>query len=211
MLSYVFCSYRFAALAKQSGRPGVHRRGVLEICPQLERVRVASGGTGLLPLCLENRGVASGRVEWARAIAMWDRILLRRPARPRGGPSSESLETLDKVGDYYAIFAHHWLRHIASVRGDIPGEIAEAEAEVRLGTERGNDEALAWGFYGKANALARAAVPWRLGASDKGIELTREKGSLTCMVASLVLGFVRVQASDYGGHVPFLERWQGRS
>jgi len=119
----------------------------------------------------------------------------------------ESVGTLDKVGDWFGMFSHHVLRHIAAVRGDNSGELAEAEIEIAIGTARGDMETLCWGQYGKANALARA------GRIDEAQELTAravllgtDRDSNLLGIALGTLGFVRLQASNYSGARDALER-----
>ena len=68
----------------------------------------------------------------------------------------EAVGVLDKVGDWIGFFSHHMLRHIYAVRGDIPMELVEAEFEIAYGRARGDAEVLAYGQYGKADALARS-------------------------------------------------------
>ncbi|WP_435011952.1 serine/threonine-protein kinase PknK (plasmid) [Tundrisphaera lichenicola] len=113
---------------------------------------------------------------------------------------SDSLGVLDKTGDYYSLFAHHFLYHIQEVRGDIPRELAEAEVEISLGNVRGDGEALSWGYFDKAYALACA------GQTDpaselalRAVEILHSRGSTVESKAQQVLGFVRLQASDHIG------------
>ena len=206
--NYVCCSYRFAAFAKRSGRPQ-------HIAVAYSKFALNWGVFGLHRIArgycrnvLKLVGSLPHDVEWARAIAHVGTAHYFEGRLDDGEQLlRQSSETLEKVSDYYAIFAHHWLRHIAGVRGDIPGEIAQAEAEVRLATERGNDEALAWGLYGKANALARAGhTEEALELATEALEIVRRQQSLTQLVAGLVLGFVRIQASDYAGACTILEK-----
>ena len=82
----------------------------------------------------------------------------------------EAVGMLDKVGDYTGMFTHHFLRHIYSVRGDIPRELAEAETEIAIGVACDDAETLAWGHYGKAGALARA------GRIDEALEFAGPRG-----------------------------------
>jgi serine/threonine protein kinase/tetratricopeptide (TPR) repeat protein len=114
---------------------------------------------------------------------------------------------LDKVGDWIGMFSHHTLRHLHSVRGDIRSELAEAEYEIATATARGDRDLVAWGFYGKADALARA------GQLEEASELAvRAVDELSCLKSTTlgfalgVLGFVRIQSSDYVGAREALER-----
>ena len=118
---------------------------------------------------------------------------------------------LDKVGDWFGMFSHHTLRHIHSVRGDIRSELAEAEQEIALGTARGDRVTLSWGLYGKADGLARAGNFAE--AENLAARSVEELTSLKSNTAGLglgVLGFVRLQASDYAGAREALERSRSR-
>ena len=96
-------------------------------------------------------------VTWARVLAQVGAALYFAGRLDEGEAlSRQSMEILDKVSDYYTNWTHHWLRHSHAVRGDIGKELIEAEAEILLGTTRGDDETLGWGLYGKADALARS-------------------------------------------------------
>ncbi len=118
----------------------------------------------------------------------------------------QAVEPLDRVAQYLTSFSHHFLRHLYAVRGDIPSELAEAEAEIALGTIRGDGEALAWGKFGKASALARA------GRTDEALELTRcaveillRRKSMAVVIAQGIEGFAHMQASDYAAARSVLE------
>ena len=123
----------------------------------------------------------------------------------------EAIGTLDKVGDWFGFFSHHMLRHLYAVRGDIPMELVEAEAEIAIGRTRGDAEALAYGQYGKADALARA------GRFDEAnelmvpvVEVLVARDSLALLIAYGHLGFVRLQSSDYSGARAALEKSRDR-
>ncbi len=119
----------------------------------------------------------------------------------------EAVGTLDKVGDWFGMFSHHFLRHIYAVRGDIPRELAEADTEIAIGTARGDAETLAWGCYGKAGALARAGrIDEATDLAARAVEGLVARKSLTVMIAYGVLGYVRIQSSDYAGAREALER-----
>jgi tetratricopeptide (TPR) repeat protein len=118
----------------------------------------------------------------------------------------EAVETLDKVGDWFGFFSHHTLRHLYAIRGDISKELAEAEAEIATGKARGDAEFLAYGQYGKADALARAGR--HVEANElvaPAVELLVARNSLALLIAYGHLGFVRLQASDYSGARAALE------
>jgi tetratricopeptide (TPR) repeat protein len=105
---------------------------------------------------------------------------------------------LDKLVDYYATFAHHFLRHMYAVRGDIPGELTEAGRERQLALARGDQEALGWADFDEAEALARAGMcDQALPLAQKAIDLMNARGALTEAKARQVLGWVQLQASDF--------------
>ena len=119
----------------------------------------------------------------------------------------EAVGHMDKVGDWFGAFSHHILRHIYTVRGDIPRELVEAEAEITIGTLCGDLDIVAWGQYGKADALARAGrVGEAQGLSARAVESLNAHGSWAVSIAYYVLGFARLQASDYTGARAALEQ-----
>ena len=157
VLSYCYNSYRSAALAKQSGKPefiagscskiffswGMFSLGSFmnDFMRRAEKAAESCHRVEVMALTKAHVGGVhyySGRLDQAEAD-------LR-----------EAIGTLDKVGDWFGFFSHHMLRHLYAVRGDIPMELVEAEAEIAIGRTRGDAEALAYGQYGKADALARA-------------------------------------------------------
>jgi tetratricopeptide (TPR) repeat protein len=201
LIEYTLACYRLAVVAKRSGKPE-HR------CVAYTKFGI---NFGLFSLA----GVAQfyGRLA-KKAAALCDRDEDRSRTNADVGmvlyyagkldaaeqELTSSLAILDKVRDRTALFAHHHLRHIHGVRGDTARELAEADYEIGVGTASGNWEPLAWGHYGKANALARAGKleqAQELAAS--AVTLTRANGSWVLTVASAVQGFVRLQASDYEG------------
>ena len=117
-------------------------------------------------------------VTWGRVLAQVGATLYFAGRLDEGEAlSRQSMEILDKVSDYYTTWTHHWLRHSHMVRGDIGKELIEAEAEILLGTMRGDHEALGWGFYGKADALARLGrTDEALALVSKALELMRARG-----------------------------------
>ena len=164
MLGYTHACYKIGMLAKASRNPehvavafskfalnwglfGLHRLGRVYSRAALRAVELRSRD-----------------VPWARTMAHVGSTHYTAGRLDLGEASlRESVEILDKVGDYYATFSHHFLRHIYAIRGDIPRELTEADVEITLGTDRGDAEALAWGCYGKANALrgrAGSTRPW---------------------------------------------------
>ncbi len=118
----------------------------------------------------------------------------------------DAMGMLDKGADYISGFSHHCLRHLYGVRGNIPLEIAEAEAEFALGTARGDEEVLAWGTFGKANALARSGqTDLALELAQRSVNILRQRKSMAEAVGHGVLGFARIQASDYAAARTALE------
>ena len=123
----------------------------------------------------------------------------------------EAVATLDKVGNWMGFFSHHTLRHLYAVRGDIPMELVEAEVEIETGKARGDAEALAYGQYGKADALARAGrVEEANELMAPAVEVLIARDSLALSIAYGHLGFVRLQASDYSGARAALEKSRDR-
>ena len=123
----------------------------------------------------------------------------------------EAVAILDRVEDWFGFFTHHTLRHLYAVRGDIPRELAEAEIEIATGRARGDPEALAYGQYGKADALARAGRHEEaLELVTPAVELMAARNSLALLIAYGHLGFVRLQASDYAGARSALEKSRDR-
>jgi len=107
----------------------------------------------------------------------------------------ETVGMLDKVGDWFGVFSHHILRHIYAVGGDIPREPAEAEAEIAIAMARGHMETLAWGHYGKADALARAGrIREAQDFSARAVESTNSRNAITLAVAYGVLGKTKAAA-----------------
>ena len=212
VLSYCYNSYRSAALAKQSGKPefiagscskiffswGMFSLGSFmnDFMRRAEKAAESCHRVEVMALTKAHVGGVhyySGRLDQAEAD-------LR-----------EAIGTLDKVGDWFGFFSHHMLRHLYAVRGDIPMELVEAEAEIAIGRTRGDAEASAYGQYGKADALARA------GRFDEAnelmvpvVEVLVARDSLALLIAYGHLGFVRLQSSDYSGLVPSLEKSRDR-
>jgi eukaryotic-like serine/threonine-protein kinase len=207
MLGYTRACYKIGMLAKASRKPehvavafskfalnwglfGVHRLG-----RKYSRAALVA---------VESRG---RDVPWARTMAHVGSTHYTAGRLDQAETSlRESLGILDKIGDYYATFSHHFLRHIYAVRGDIAREVTEAEAEIALGTSRGDGEALAWGCYGKANALARAGrIDEAVEQISRAVEILHSRESTAQSVAFQILGFVRLQASDYAAARAALE------
>jgi hypothetical protein len=118
----------------------------------------------------------------------------------------EAVAVLEKVRDWFGGFSHHVLRHLYGVRADFAAELEEADFEIANGVARGDPETIAYGHYGKSHALAmvgRAEEAERL-ATDSVAALPIR--STTIGIAYSILGFVRLQASDYIGARDALEQ-----
>ncbi len=210
VFDYTVSSYKVASFAKRSKDPELVARAYSKL--GLNCGMFALGGLvmGFVRRAQEPpRNRADGPMSYGigRGMSAWRPLLSAAGStRPRPYYASPS-DTLDKVGDWFGLFSHHVLRHLYAVRGDIPRELVEAEAEITIGTLCGDAEFLAWGQFGKADALAR------IGRLDEASELAnRSLESLTARrataagIASAVLGFVRLQASDYTGARAALEQ-----
>jgi serine/threonine protein kinase/tetratricopeptide (TPR) repeat protein len=212
ILSFCYVVHRMAALAKRSRKPEVVAAAYSKIfyswamfslgwfmkdfMRQAELAARACGRAELTALIKGHVGgghYCSGRLDEAEAE-------LR-----------EATRTLDKVGDWFGFFCHHKLRHIYAIRGDIPRELVEAEVEIEVGKSRGDAEALAYGQYGKADALARAGrVEEANELMAPAVESLIARDSLALLIAYGHLGFVRLQASDYAGARAALEKSRDR-
>ncbi|WP_165227463.1 serine/threonine-protein kinase [Aquisphaera insulae] len=204
---YTFCSYKAISLAKVLGSP--------------ERLFEAHAKQGLNCGMFSLGWAAMHYLRAAQKVAATCRqTLVQATARAylgcghyfRGRLAEAEVELrdavgpLDKVGDWFGMFCHHILRHIHSVRGDSPRELAEAEYEIAIGEDRGDRDTLAWGCYGKANVLARSGRAEEAEAlAIRAVELL-PAGSTSLGIALGVLGFARLQASDYPGARDALER-----
>lgn len=199
VLNYCYSSYRIAALAKKSRKPELIAAGYSKVfyswgwfslgwfmkgCMRQAEKAADSARRVEVTALVKGHG---GGVEYYNGRLDEAEVDLR-----------EAVETLDKVGDWFGFFTHHTLRHLYAVRGDIARELVEAEAELAIGKARGDAEALAYGQYGKADAMARAGRHEE--AKDlvgPAVELLVARDSLAVLIAYGHLGFVRLQASDY--------------
>ena len=204
---YTYCSYKSIYFAKLLGTPELVR-GRFEARPQLRDVLVRLGRHALRATGPEDRGIVPSdpSSRQRRGLTSGCAHYFRGRLDEAEADMLQAVGPLDKVGDWFGVFSHHILRHIYLVRGDIPRELAEAEREIAIGTDRGDDETLAWGYYGKADALARAgqareAIP----LATRAVELLPMR-STSMAIALGVLGFVRLQASDYARLATALER-----
>jgi tetratricopeptide (TPR) repeat protein len=209
---YTFCSYKaiyfakilgtperlFEAYAKQGLNCGMFSFGWVA----MHYLRAAQGAAAS---CRQSLVQATARAYLGCAHYFCGRLTEAESAM------LEAVGPLDKVGDWFGMFCHHILRHIYAVRGDFPKELAEAEGEIATGEDRGDRDTLAWGYYGKANALARSgrtkeAEPLAVHA----VELLPAR-STSMGIALGVLGFVRLQSSNYPGAREALEQARAAS
>jgi tetratricopeptide (TPR) repeat protein len=209
---YTFCSYKAIYFAKILGTP--------------ERLFEAYSKQGLNCGMISFGWVAMHYLRAAQgAAASCRRSLVQATARAYLGCAHyfcgrlaeaeadllEAVGPLDKVGDWFGMFCHHLLRHIYAVRGDFPKELAEAEGEIAVGEDRGDRDTLAWGYYGKANALARSGRTKEAESlALHAVELLPAR-STSMGIALGVLGFVRLQSSNYPGAREALEQARAAS
>lgn len=212
VFEYTHASYRVAGFAKRSRRP------------EFVAIAYAKLGFNCGMFGLSRLGMHFIRVA-QKAANSTERDHLKAIAKAHVGCAQyfsgqldaaeaslqESVELLDRIGDWLGIFSHHTLRHLYSIRGDIPSALAEAEKSIAIATSRGNREILSWGRYDKADVLARAG---RLAEAKEYADLSvAELSSLRSIVQGIalgVLGYARLQASDYAGAREALERSRSR-
>ncbi len=206
--NYTQGCYRIAVLAKQSRKPEHYavayskfglNLGMFSLHPLA--IRYARSAQKVAESCPREEQRAWARAHFGMTLYMSGQLDAAE-SELRG-----AVGILDKVRDHTGMFTHHFLRHIASVRGDIPRELAEADTEIAIGLASDDAETLAWGHYGKAGALARAGrIDEALEFAARAVESTRIKSSNTFAVATGVLGFACLQASDYAGARQALEQ-----
>jgi serine/threonine protein kinase/tetratricopeptide (TPR) repeat protein len=208
LFKYTHVCYRIGALAKRSRNPEYICFASSKFAINWSIFGVSWLGSIYGRAALKAVESHPHDAEWAKTIAHVGCIkYMAGQLEEAEAHLLESVDPLEKVGDYHATFARHFLRHVYGVRGDISRELTQAEAELALGMNRGDLEALAWGQYGKANALARAGrVQEAIDLANRAVESLHAQGSLTEAVARQVLGFVRMQASDYATAVAELEK-----
>ena len=203
IFEYTHNSYKVVAFAKQSRNPSSSSQSLTrEFGLNSRHVRAVLARHVLHPLrrkatelCRRDEVKATAEAHIGCALYMSGQLM--RPSRASG----MRREILDKVGDWFGMFSHHTLRHIHSVRGDIRSELAKAKQEIALGTARGDDVAR---FRGDCTARPMA---WHGPGISRRPRICRPLGveeltSLKSNTAGLglgVLGFVRLQASDYAG------------
>jgi serine/threonine protein kinase/tetratricopeptide (TPR) repeat protein len=208
MLTYTQCCYKIAALAKQSKKP--------------EHVAIAYSkfGLNLSVFSLDWFAMVYSRIA-VKAAESCRRDEVQAMARAHLGTTHycggrldeaekhlrEAVGILDKIRDSIGMFSHHFLRHIYAVRGDIPAELTQADAEIAIATASGDAETLAWGQYGKADAFARAGrIDEAQDLATRSVDALIARNSMTLAIAREILGFVRLQASDYTGARTALEQ-----
>ncbi len=208
LVRYSYCSYKMAGFAKHLKQPEMVTIGYSKI--GFNFALFALGGLGL------------GYIDQARqASQLCQRTEVLWPYKAHLGIAyyclsrldeaedvlHETVVHLDKVGDWFGAFAHHILRHVYTVRCDIPRELAEAEAEVQIGTTCGDRDIVAWGHYGKAGIFARTGrIDEAMQSALLAVDHLTKTGAWAVSIAEQVLGFVRLQASDYAGARAALER-----
>ncbi len=208
LIRYTYCSYKLAAFAKRSGKPELVALGYSKI--GFNCALFALGGLGLGYIRRAQQAAEACR----RSDVLWlfkSHLGLAYYCLGRLDEAEtvlrEAVGHMDKVGDWFGAFSHHILRHIYTVRGDIPRELVEAEAEITIGTLCGDQDIVAWGQYGRADALARAGrVEEALDLSARAVDSLNAHGSWAVSIAYQVLGFARLQASDYTGARAALEQ-----
>jgi tetratricopeptide (TPR) repeat protein len=212
VLNYCCSSYSLAALAKQSGKRELVAAGYSKIFYSWGMFSLAWFMTGFMRRAekaadsCRRADVIALTMAHVGGVHYFSGRLSEAEADLR-----EAVKTLDKVGDWFGFFSHHMLRHLYAVRGDIPSELVEAEAEIATGRARNDAEALAYGQYGKADALARAGRHEEANELvTPAVELLIARDSLALLIAYGHLGFVRLQASDYAGARAALERSRDR-
>ena len=174
IMSYSYPAYQIAALAKKSGRPELVAAGFSKIFYTWGLFSLS----GFMKGCMHRAEKAAQSCRRAEVRALPRPMLaafitISGRLREAEEDMLEAVAILDRVGDWFGFFTHHTLRHLYAVRGDIPRELAEAEIEIATGRARGDPEALAYGQYGKADALARAGrheEAHRTGHSRRGID-----------------------------------------
>ena len=169
LFNYTHCSYKIAAFAKQIEEARTGRRGLFQARPQLRHVLARMGSPrGFRSVAPRRRRHRAG----GPTCGQWPGRMSAATITSAGGSTQaeadlrEAVGTLDKVGDWFGMFTHHFLRHIYAVRGDIPRELAEAEAEIahRHGARRRGGAGLGALWQGRR---PRPGRPGRRGAGTR--------------------------------------------
>ena len=112
----------------------------------------------------------------------------------------KAVATLDKVGDWFGGFAHHFLRHVHARPRRHPEGVGRGgiRDRQRHGARRPGDDRL--------GQVRQGPCPRQAGRAHGGRDARRRARSSRCRpdsttigIAYGVLGFVRLQASDYAG------------
>ena len=119
----------------------------------------------------------------------------------------DSLPELQRGRHYQAGMSWHWLRHIASVRGDARAIQRCAQEELRYGQATNDLSTLAYAEYGLADGLSRMgycdqAIP----LAERALERLENAGLITSAVAGQELGRALLQASQYETAIDTLRR-----
>jgi len=201
VLRYTYSSYKLAAYAKRSGNPEHLALGYSKIGFNCAILGLGGLGMGYV----RRAGKAAESCRRADALSLFNSHLglawycLGRLDQAESA-IRDAVVDLDKVGDWFGAMSHHVLRHIYTFRGDFPREAVEAEAEISIGTQCGDLDIVAWGYYGKADAFARSGrIQEALDLATRAVESLLASGSWAVTIAYQVLGLARIQASDYAG------------
>lgn len=120
---------------------------------------------------------------------------------------NDGLPNLQRTRHYSAGMSLHWLRHIASVRGNADVIERIATEELRFGEATNETSTIAYSRYGLADALSRKGEfvqAIQLGKlALKGLQST---GLTTAQIARQELGRAQLQGSDYDGAEATLEQ-----
>ncbi|MHC5537444.1 ATP-binding protein [Singulisphaera rosea] len=211
---YIHGCYRFAYFASQTNDPDLHHYAYTKFSVNCGMFSLASLSNHYIKLARKASALCKGShiTAVARAHVGCAHYFSGR-LQEAATDLSLATVTLDKVGDWFGIFSHHVLRHIHTIHADTAAELAEAEWEVAVSTNRGDEETIAWGQYGKALSFART------GRSEEAVDLATiasaslvARGSAnTIGIAYSVLSFARLQASDYAGAREAAERSRSAS
>jgi tetratricopeptide (TPR) repeat protein len=122
---------------------------------------------------------------------------------------TEAVSILDRRGDsWFRMFFYHNLRHLHGIRGSIHEELQCALTELQIAQAVNEPEGLCWGLYGQANALARGGnTAEAQNCMTQVMELLDGRTNIIVVPTALqTLGFVQLQASDYGAARNSLEK-----
>ena len=110
----------------------------------------------------------------------------------------ESLPVLRKGRDYAYYMSLHWLRHIASAKGDAAGIKKWSSLEKELGDTTKDDFVIAYAHYGLADAFSRIGdVEAATQAAERSVRLLVKHNSFLTPIASQELARALLQGSEY--------------